>query len=116
MKGITCFLPFRAGQFFGRLRTFSATCAIERPITRGLFTLRPHSLAHPLVHDEMNRTIEELRSSSHMRFESPEPESRQGRRNVRTAGVQLLDADGAISIEVRLWNVWPRSRELIERL
>lgn len=36
-----------------------------------------------------------------MRFESPEPESRQGRRNVHTAGVQLLDADGAISVEVR---------------
>ncbi|KIP09069.1 hypothetical protein PHLGIDRAFT_103275 [Phlebiopsis gigantea 11061_1 CR5-6] len=35
-----------------------------------------------------------------MRFESPEPESRQGRRNDRTAGVQLLDADGGISLEL----------------
>ncbi|EKM55541.1 uncharacterized protein PHACADRAFT_209060 [Phanerochaete carnosa HHB-10118-sp] len=48
----------------------------------------------------MNRAVEELRSASHLRFESPEPESRQGRRNVRAAGVQLLDADGAISVEL----------------
>ncbi|GJE90851.1 hypothetical protein PsYK624_069950 [Phanerochaete sordida] len=48
----------------------------------------------------MNKAVEELRASSHMRFESPEPESRQGRRNVRAAGVQLLDAEGAISVEL----------------
>lgn len=48
----------------------------------------------------MNKALEELRNAAHMRFESPEPESRQGRRNDRTAGVQLLDADGGISLEV----------------
>lgn len=48
----------------------------------------------------MNKALEELRNRAHMRFESPEPESRQGRRNDRTAGVQLLDADGGISLEV----------------
>ena len=48
----------------------------------------------------MNRVVEELKNMSQMRFESPEPESRQGRRNGPTAGVQLLDADGGISLEV----------------
>ena len=49
----------------------------------------------------MNKIIDEVRMMSTMRFESPEPESRQGRRNARDAGVQLLDADGAISLQVR---------------
>lgn len=49
----------------------------------------------------MNRTIDELKYMNAMRFESPEPESRQGRRNPRAAGVQLLDPDGAISMQVR---------------
>jgi len=35
-----------------------------------------------------------------LRLESPEPESRQGRRNARDAGVQLLEADGAISLQL----------------
>ncbi|OBZ75838.1 hypothetical protein A0H81_04175 [Grifola frondosa] len=34
------------------------------------------------------------------RPETPEPDSRQGRRNAREAGVQLLDDDGAISEEL----------------
>ena len=38
--------------------------------------------------------------SSALFFETPEPESRQGRRNAR--GVQLLDAEGVISRQVCL--------------
>ncbi|KAF7793190.1 hypothetical protein EIP86_004299 [Pleurotus ostreatoroseus] len=46
----------------------------------------------------MNRNLEDLRMSAALRFETPEPESRQGRRNTR--GVQLLEADGAISMQL----------------
>lgn len=53
----------------------------------------------PLI-QKMNKAVEELKFMSQMRFESPEPESRQGRRNIQTAGVQLLDTDGGISLEV----------------
>lgn len=49
----------------------------------------------------MNKTLEELRMSAQLRYETPEPESRQGRRNAR--GVQLLDAEGAISPQVRVF-------------
>ncbi|KAI0079962.1 hypothetical protein K474DRAFT_1590899 [Panus rudis PR-1116 ss-1] len=45
-----------------------------------------------------NRALDELRSqAASPRPETPEPESRQGRRNASAAGVQLLDDDGAIS-------------------
>ncbi len=51
---------------------------------------------------KMHRDIEELRSGTQSpRPETPEPDSRQGRRNAPEAGVQLLDDDGAISIQVR---------------
>ncbi|KAL1944557.1 hypothetical protein VTO73DRAFT_2987 [Trametes versicolor] len=46
---------------------------------------------------KMHRDIEELRTQS-PRPETPEPGSRQGRRNPPEAGVQLLDDDSAISI------------------
>ncbi|OSC99029.1 hypothetical protein PYCCODRAFT_1438639 [Trametes coccinea BRFM310] len=46
---------------------------------------------------KLHRDIEELRTQS-PRPETPEPDSRQGRRNPPEAGVQLLDDDGAISI------------------
>ncbi|CCM02346.1 uncharacterized protein FIBRA_04441 [Fibroporia radiculosa] len=46
----------------------------------------------------MNRELEELRMQS-PRPETPEPDSRQGRRN-GASGVQLLDAEGAISIQL----------------
>ncbi|RDX56634.1 hypothetical protein OH76DRAFT_1336224 [Lentinus brumalis] len=46
----------------------------------------------------MHRDIEELRAGTQSpRPETPEPDSRQGRRNAPEAGVQLLDDDGAIS-------------------
>ncbi|KAL4250397.1 EF-hand domain-containing protein [Abortiporus biennis] len=45
---------------------------------------------------KFSKAIEELRVSS-PRPETPEPDSRQGRRNPRAAGVQLLDDEGAIS-------------------
>ena len=48
---------------------------------------------------KVTRAIEDLRVSS-PRPETPEPDSRQGRRNARAAGVQLLDDDGAISEQV----------------
>lgn len=48
----------------------------------------------------MNRDIEELRTDS-PRPETPEPATRQGRRN-GVEGVQLLDDDGAISVQVRM--------------
>ena len=51
----------------------------------------------------MNRNLEDLRMSAALRFETPEPESRQGRRNTR--GVQLLEADGAISMQVHFLRV-----------
>lgn len=47
----------------------------------------------------MNRAIEELRMGAQVCYETPEPESRQGRRNA--IGIQLLDVDGAISQRVR---------------
>ncbi|KAH9857008.1 hypothetical protein C2E23DRAFT_881495 [Lenzites betulinus] len=47
----------------------------------------------------MHRDIEELRTQS-PRPETPEPDSRQGRRNPREAGVQLLDDDGAVSMQL----------------
>ncbi|KAI0647174.1 hypothetical protein C8Q79DRAFT_609124 [Trametes meyenii] len=47
----------------------------------------------------MHRDIEELRAQS-PRPETPEPDSRQGRRNPPEAGVQLLDDDGAISAQL----------------
>ncbi|KAI0831432.1 hypothetical protein BC628DRAFT_1415933 [Trametes gibbosa] len=47
----------------------------------------------------MHRDIEELRTQS-PRPETPEPDSRQGRRNPREAGVQLLDDDGAVSVQL----------------
>ena len=51
---------------------------------------------------KMHRDIEELRSGNQSpRPETPEPDSRQGRRNPPEAGVQLLDDDGAVSIQVR---------------
>lgn len=46
----------------------------------------------------MDRMFEERFMSP--RPETPEPDSRQGRRNVWPTGVQLLDADGAISQQV----------------
>ena len=50
----------------------------------------------------MHRDIEELRAGTQSpRPETPEPDSRQGRRNPPAAGVQLLDDDGAISVQVR---------------
>nr|VWO98744.1 Asparagine synthase (Glutamine-hydrolyzing) [Ganoderma boninense] len=50
---------------------------------------------------KMHRDIEELRSGTQSpRPETPEPDSRQGRRNPPGAGVQLLDDDGAISIQL----------------
>lgn len=49
---------------------------------------------------KLHRDIEELRTQS-PRPETPEPDSRQGRRNPPEAGVQLLDDDGAISVQVR---------------
>lgn len=49
----------------------------------------------------MHRDIEELRSGNQSpRPETPEPDSRQGRRNPPEAGVQLLDDDGAVSVQV----------------
>ncbi|KAI0763739.1 hypothetical protein BC629DRAFT_1596929 [Irpex lacteus] len=48
----------------------------------------------------MNKIIDEVRMMSTLRFESPEPESRQGRRNATDAGVQLLDADGGMSLQL----------------
>ena len=99
---ITCILPLRVAQiqFFRRLFMQRAWVLRDTHITQPprIVSLSTTFTYNPLIH-KMNRTIEELRAS-HMRFESPEPESRQGRRNERTAGVQLLDADGAISIEV----------------
>ena len=51
---------------------------------------------------KLHRDIEELRSGTQSpRPETPEPDSRQGRRNRPEAGVQLLDDDGAISLQVR---------------
>ncbi|KAI0375024.1 hypothetical protein BV20DRAFT_961275 [Pilatotrama ljubarskyi] len=47
----------------------------------------------------MHRDLEELRTQS-PRPETPEPDSRQGRRNPPEAGVQLLDDDGAISVQL----------------
>lgn len=57
----------------------------------------------------MNRALEELRVSS-PRPETPEPDSRQGRRNARAAGVQLLDDDGGISeqLEVCLKHIFAK--------
>ncbi|KAI0748252.1 hypothetical protein C8Q80DRAFT_1170893 [Daedaleopsis nitida] len=50
---------------------------------------------------KMHRDIEELRSGNQSpRPETPEPDSRQGRRNAPEAGVQLLDDDGAISTQL----------------
>ncbi|KAI0720966.1 hypothetical protein C8T65DRAFT_252787 [Cerioporus squamosus] len=47
---------------------------------------------------KLHRDIEELRAGTQSpRPETPEPGSRQGRRNAPEAGVQLLDDDGAIS-------------------
>ncbi|KZT67700.1 hypothetical protein DAEQUDRAFT_728695 [Daedalea quercina L-15889] len=46
----------------------------------------------------MNRDVEELRMDS-PRPETPEPATRQGRRN-GVEGVQLLDDDGAISVQL----------------
>ena len=48
----------------------------------------------------VNRDVEELRMDS-PRPETPEPATRQGRRN-GAEGVQLLDDDGAISVQVRI--------------
>ena len=45
---------------------------------------------------------ESLRAMS-PRPETPEPDSRQGRRNASEAGVQLLDDEGAISDGVRIF-------------
>ena len=51
----------------------------------------------------MHRDIEELRTGNQSpRPETPEPDSRQGRRNPPEAGVQLLDDDGAVSVQVRM--------------
>ena len=51
---------------------------------------------------KLHRDIEELRSGNQSpRPETPEPDSRQGRRNPPEAGVQLLEDDGAISVQVR---------------
>lgn len=49
---------------------------------------------------KMNKRIDEVRMMNSLRLETPEPESRQGRRNAKAAGVQLLDTDGAISLQV----------------
>ena len=56
---------------------------------------------------KLHRDIEELRSGTQSpRPETPEPDSRQGRRNRPEAGVQLLDDDGAISLQVRGVSAW----------
>lgn len=52
----------------------------------------------------MNRSLEELARVQSPRPETPEPDSRQGRRNPRAAGVQLLDDDGAVSAQVCLFS------------
>ena len=60
---------------------------------------------------KMHRDIEELRTGTQSpRPETPEPDSRQGRRNSPAAGVQLLDDDGAISVQVRVSRVRGASR------
>ena len=65
---------------------------------------------------KMHRDIEELRTGTQSpRPETPEPDSRQGRRNSPAAGVQLLDDDGAISVQVRVFQcvfraAWSSSR------
>ncbi|THH33958.1 hypothetical protein EUX98_g226 [Antrodiella citrinella] len=48
----------------------------------------------------MNRSMEDFTRVQSPRPETPEPDSRQGRRNPRAAGVQLLDNDGAISVQL----------------
>lgn len=58
------------------------------------------SLPLPASPIKMNRSIEEFSRVQSPRPETPEPDSRQGRRNPRAAGVQLLDADGAISTQL----------------
>ena len=59
------------------------------------------SLPLPPSPIKMNRSLEEFARVQSPRPETPEPESRQGRRNPRAAGVQLLDDDGAVSAQVR---------------
>lgn len=50
---------------------------------------------------KLHRDIEELRGGTQSpRPETPEPDSRQGRRNPPEAGVQLLDDDDAVSVQV----------------
>ncbi|KAK7693347.1 hypothetical protein QCA50_002915 [Cerrena zonata] len=44
-----------------------------------------------------NRIVEDLSRFQSPLLETPEPEARQGRRNFRALGVQLLDNDGAMS-------------------
>lgn len=52
----------------------------------------------------ITRAFEDLNARvSSPRPETPEPDSRQGRRNARAAGVQLLDDDGAISAQVSVF-------------
>lgn len=66
--------------------------------------------ATPLSPIKVTRAFEDLRVSS-PRPETPEPDSRQGRRNALAAGVQLLDDDGAISEQVStLTNLFATSR------
>ncbi|TCD60573.1 hypothetical protein EIP91_009845 [Steccherinum ochraceum] len=58
------------------------------------------SLPLPPSPIKMNRSLEEFARVQSPRPETPEPDSRQGRRNPRAAGVQLLDDDGDISFQL----------------
>ena len=49
-----------------------------------------------------NRIVEDLSRFQSPLLETPEPEARQGRRNFRAGGIQLLDDDGAMSERVSL--------------
>ncbi|EMD38421.1 hypothetical protein CERSUDRAFT_113578 [Gelatoporia subvermispora B] len=57
----------------------------------------------------MSRNLEDFRLDS-PRLETPEPDSRQGRRNIVEDGVQLLDDEGAISeqFEICLKHIFAR--------
>ncbi|KAH8107031.1 hypothetical protein BXZ70DRAFT_269763 [Cristinia sonorae] len=60
------------------------------------------SLPLPPSPIKMNRSVEELSRVQSPRPETPEPDSRQGRRNPTAAGVQLLDNEGAVSPQFEL--------------
>lgn len=80
-----------------RLQKYSSVEFLPPPHIASLH--RPALLATGKTR-KMNRRIDEVRMMNSLRLETPEPESRQGRRNAQAAGVQLLDTDGAISLQV----------------